>query len=125
MKFRVWDEFNGRFPINDGSVFMDGAGKMWEEAWDKNDTSSLEIVKARRFHPEMYTGLHDKNGVEIYEGDILGHESHSITRVVEWRQDECRFSIWGNGCPYYLSQSWAQKYKVVGNIHENPELLEV
>jgi uncharacterized phage protein (TIGR01671 family) len=89
------------------------------------------ILESYEIIPEtvgQYTGLKDKNGVKIYEGDIL--ESLAGVFVVEWIDDITRFCIcWCVNKKLYdkipLTKELAEMAEVIGNIHDNPELLEV
>lgn len=72
----------------------------------------------------QYTGIKDKNGVEIYEGDILWlGDAASIVQIV-WVEFKLRLK-WVN--PMGASDNiyaWKDDLEVIGNIYENPELLE-
>ena len=99
IKFRAWDteyrEWREDFTIQaDGKVHdIDG-----------NETGTIVLMQ--------FTGLKDKNGKEIYEGDIV--KSADGVGEVKWRG-----GAWG-----YSNVMWNEKYEVIGNIYENPELLQ-
>lgn len=81
-----------------------------------------EVIYKRQF-----TGLTDKNGKEIYEGDILTyHDGNGPKKVVEYNDEKgwyrCRFHKGGGFIDtlfYYIERDC----EVIGNIHSNPELL--
>ena len=98
----------------------------------------LVFTTPQRFIPLQCTGLRDKNGKLIYEGDILrvtGSRDMSGYGVVEYLQAGCQFFVNGyldNPSPYHPRrkgefyqplQEWLCT-EVIGNIYENPELLE-
>lgn len=78
---------------------------------------------------DQYTGLHDKNGKEIYEGDIVNSNSakgrRPVVEKVEFDKDITGFTPfcqYDSDCGVYVEMD---KVEVIGNIYENPELLEV
>ena len=68
----------------------------------------------------QYTGLNDKNNVKIFEGDILKFRSGIYS--VEWDNEHSKF-LQRDGQFSRELHIWIEKSEIVGNIHDNPELL--
>lgn len=87
----------------------------------------------------QYTGLTDKNGKKIFEGDIvstkykLGRGGYYVFEVY-YNENLCQFALTINSGSYTKNKQYdwlqltslkANKVEIIGNIHDNPELLEV
>lgn len=88
------------------------------------DIDDIEIMQ--------YTGSKDKNGIKIYEGDIAKlQDGHTSYYVVEWHKNGMWiFRFLDNEHQYYSFNSvcdfmYTVNHEVIGNIYENPDLVEV
>lgn len=124
IKFRAWDELRQRWlngiclDLQCGRLYSCvGVGDFVPEDWDK-----VTLMQ--------YTGLHDCNGKEIYEGDILSDKSFAgrdVYWLVEWSRDkgDACFGLAGFGDQSvdkegYLWLGCAEQMEVIGNRYQNP-----
>jgi uncharacterized phage protein (TIGR01671 family) len=108
---------------SDGVWVHTGAG----ETTDARHLQGEEIVGDLTLM--QFTGLTDKNGVEIYEGDVLN--DGAAKGVVEWEPTTATFTVRSDGRYFALNRgeigrpTRLEVTEIIGNIWENPELLTV
>nr|DAO95138.1 MAG TPA: YopX protein [Caudoviricetes sp.] len=122
IKFRVWDNIAKKY-IDSRYVSISGLGLLHvAKCIIKTCFRPLHTRKNPWFIVEQYTGLRDKNGTEIYEGDILINDTGEP--IEYW---VVKFADGGfvGECTGVAEQLFELTHlEIAGNIHENPELVE-
>lgn len=123
-KFRAWDELSKKmFQVN----FIDFIKKYVCLTVDENWITKKGINQVVLMQS---TGLKDRNGVEIFEGDIVENTTQIVYLghrfEVSWNGSYACFQLLNGGksSNIPLIEDF-MSYEVIGNIYENPELLEV
>lgn len=125
IEFRAWDKPYKQM-CNVSMLQFDYDGTICAAVIIEKPFNDQRLAKIDDLIIEQFTGLKDKNGKEIYEGDIVKVEGDGEIYRVKWirsgfglepRYNSPRYPVLGN-------VELRKKIEVVSNIHENPELLE-
>lgn len=135
IKFRVWDITAHRYiEVYD----MDPEGE-WVHVAQGDQLYLVNSPLKTEFVLEQFTGLHDKNGKEIYEGDVVIYSGDSdityslpgevsigpyFTHAQEFHHFGVRVKRIDMNEGYFGLCDGVEDYVVIGNIHENPDLLK-
>lgn len=125
IKFRAWDKLNKKIVTSGLSINLDTTDRVIPISFSQGDLSYCrdnDVSSVPNVHTDIelmqWTGLKDKNGVEIYEGDIVKWSNK--TYKVVWYEKIAGFVMEYNGIE---RPDIEFECEIIGNIYENPELL--
>lgn len=125
-KYRMWNEIISRLHSVDGLYFDR------EVVQYKDEVGVSRFIKFKNTILMQSTGLYDENGKEIFEGDIVQFEDYYIESdlpyinrgIVEWSQGQFTITNRASVEMEDLLDGEFLDLTIIGNIYENPELLQ-
>lgn len=127
IKFRAYDTEREMY-VPQGEIIFKDYGETYFEVSPNcqeyiHDKCHNGEPQYNRFIIEQYTGLKDINDVEIYEGNIVEHGISNKTSKVAFIDGSFALCNQGNTPDACIRHYCKLDFKVIGNIHENPELI--
>lgn len=134
IKFRVWNKKQNRYNTQtDAPVLVYDTGEL-AVRYGNPACGAVELDYTDNYEIEQYTGLKDKNGKEIYEGDIIQEEIDFNSKMTDgifkymvyWNEEDLCWGLEHIGNESIHVELWQANLstEVIGNIHENPELIK-
>jgi len=121
-KFRGKRLDNGEWVYGRYSFYLRGMADIKTDiVVPENGDGAEEIVPST---VGQFTGLLDKNGKEIFEGDIVENLTEDIIQKIQYDIETARFVITGEGLLFDFDNTYSTELEVIGTIHDNPELLK-
>jgi uncharacterized phage protein (TIGR01671 family) len=114
-RFRLWDKVNEFYQEQDADdCYISHDGKLLCVFWGDYDTMSTQYVNQEDAIIEQCTGLKDKNGKLIFEGDVVKTVTGAIG-IVQWIPARCGFLIYFPDNAICLVH---ETQEIIGNIHD-------
>ena len=127
IKFRAWDK-EKKVMIPAIHIFINWMWVVWENMRDGLEWND-DLRSTKRYELMQYTWLKDKNGKEIYEGDIVEYsiewgywqQDYTINRIVEYK--EWHYNPFVHWHEEFTQKTYPECCEIIGSIYENPELV--